>query len=209
MFKAIPISEQQTIYYSDVKYSRNDNLFFKLKKRGINLTELKSISNHKRRTEWLSIREIITEIMPLGEDICYDEQRKPHFKNSNFHLSISHSFERVAVGVSKKESIGIDVQRISNKISRIKNRFLNEHEQKIVPDSVEVLTAYWSMKEALFKIYGVNDVFLKQNFEIKNFDYQNNVGKAIGITSTSEFYSEHNMEFQKLDDYMVAYNVIH
>jgi len=144
--------------------------------------------------------------MPDGEDICYTSHRKPYFKNASAHLSISHSFERVAVCIHEDKNIGVDLQLISEKILRIKEKFLNSLELVKAKNEPTELTAYWSIKEALFKIYGKQDAFLKPNFEIKNFNFDGKVGSAKGIIRVNSFYEEHHMEFRKMDNYMLAYS---
>ena len=109
-------------------------------------------------------------INPQKEDVYYDSYGKPHFKNSKNFLSISHSNEMVAVSIDQKATTGIDIQWITDKIIRIKEKFLNPKEQQITSNDPLELTYYWSIKEALFKIYGKKDAFLKENFELIAFE---------------------------------------
>ena len=86
-------------------------------------------------------------------DIEYDNQRKPHLLNCTQHLSISHSHHKVAISIDEKAITGIDIQIISPKIIRIKEKFLNPLEISIITDfSAKNLSLYWSVKEALFKV---------------------------------------------------------
>lgn len=207
MFETLSISPKQNIYYVDVKYDREAFLLDDLSAKGINLLPLETITNLKRRTEWLTIREIVSHVMPNGEDILYDNQKKPHFKNSTAHVSISHSNERVAIYIHQDKNVGIDLQFISEKIFRIKDKFLNNKELTQTNFEIKELTAYWSIKEALFKIYGKNDAYLKTNFHVKDLDFNGESGTAKGIISVNDFYEEHYLEFRKIDNYMMAYNL--
>ena len=207
MFETLSISSKQSIYYTDVKYDREAFLLHDLSIKGMKLSALDSITNLKRRAEWLTIREIVSLVMPENEDIIYNNQKKPYFKNSNSNLSISHSNERVAIYIHQDKNVGIDLQFISDKIFRIKEKFLNAEELDQISMEVNELTAYWSIKEALFKIYGKNDAFLKANFQVKDLQFNGENGTAKGIISVNDFYEEHCLAFRKKDNYMMAYNL--
>ena len=207
MFKSIEISENQSIFYADVKYDRLDVLFKALLKNKNNLSRLEKMTNDRRKSEWMTIREIVLKTMGKEEDIIYDSQNKPHFKKSKKGLSISHSHHRVAIHISKEKNPGVDLQVVTPKIERIKSKFLNEKEQvKTSIDTIE-LTAYWSIKEALFKMYGKNDAYLKENFEVTKFQFNGKNGKAIGSINTPSMKQSFLMKFKLIDEYMLAYNV--
>lgn len=208
MFKTIHISNEQHIYYSDVRYDRSEKLLELLQSNGSDLNRLQSMTNSRRKSEWMTIREILIKTLGKGEDIVYDSQNKPHLKISKKHISISHSHHRVAIHISTKESPGVDLQVVNSKIIRIKPKFLNELEQNNTTKDIKQLTAYWSIKEALFKIYGTNDAFLKQNFEVQDFKFNGISGAAIGKIKTKSMNTSIPMQFKMIDDYMLAYNVI-
>ncbi|NJN77515.1 MAG: 4'-phosphopantetheinyl transferase superfamily protein, partial [Saprospiraceae bacterium] len=111
--------------------------------------------NDRRKTEWLAARYLLQEL--LGKNVfCYsDEFGKPILKNSDKHLSISHSRGLVTVIVSDF-SIGIDIQVIVSKIQRIAYKFMREEENESldVKKHLEHLHIYWGAKEALYKAYG-------------------------------------------------------
>lgn len=207
MFESIQISPSNSIHTAKVEYHRSDEMFRFLKSKRINMSHLENLSNEARRAEWMFIREIVCKTMPSNEDILYDEHRKPSFKESSHYLSISHSKDRVAISIDKKYETGIDLQFITDKIIRIKSKFLNEVEHSATEVNPTELTCYWSIKEALFKIYGKKDAFLKENFEVREFNFDGNKGSAIGITQVDDYYSMQPMEFIKLDNYVLAYSV--
>jgi len=207
MFESIQISPSNSIHTATVDYSRIDEMFQFLTSTTIDLTHLENITNEKRKAEWMFIREIICKTMPQCEDIVYDEHRKPTFKESDYYLSISHSNDRVAISIDKKYQTGIDLQFITDKIIRIKPKFLNEVEQSLTEKDPTELTCYWCIKEALFKIYGKKDAFLKENFNVQEFKFDGNKGSAIGVTEINDHYSLQPMEFRKLNNYILAYSV--
>jgi len=207
MFESFQITPSNSIHTATVEYDRLGQMFHFLSKNEIDMSYLSQITNDKRKAEWMFIREIICKTMSSCEDIVYDEHRKPTFKHSSFFLSISHSNERVAISINETHETGIDLQFITEKIQRIKSKFLNKEEQSNVGQDPTELTCYWSIKEALFKIYGKKDVFLKENFEVQEFEFDGNKGSAIGLTKTNGKESFQSMEFRKLGNYMLAYSV--
>ena len=207
MFETFQISPSNSIHTAAVEYDRMEEMFHFLVKNEVNMSHLQNISNDKIKAEWLFIREIICKAMATKEDIVYDEYRKPTFKISDSYLSISHSNERVAISIDKKYETGIDLQFITDKIVRIKSKFLNSIEQSLTSQNPTELTCYWSIKEALFKIYGKKDAFLKENFEVQQFKFDGTKGSAIGVTRAAGKEKIQPMEFRKMENYVMAYSV--
>lgn len=207
MFESFQISPSNSIHTAAVEYDRIEEMFQLLVQNGVDMKHLQNISNDKRKAEWLFIREIICKTMGANEDIVYDDHRKPTFKVSDSFLSISHSNERVAISIDQKYETGIDLQFVTDKIVRIKSKFLNSLEQSRTSQNPTELTCYWSVKEALFKIYGKKDAFLKENFEVQEFKFDGSKGSAVGVTRASGREKIQPMEFTKLGNYVMAYSV--
>ncbi len=206
-FRLENISSAHKIAYAQVDYKLESELFLKLKRQGINLSELEQMSNLKRKIEWMSIRSILLDVHSKTDDVYYDEHRKPYFVNSNEHLSISHSNEMVAISIHKEQITGIDIQLISDKISTIKSKFLNSEEQKNTSDDPLLLTSYWSIKEALFKVYGKKDIFLKANIEVSDFQFNKDHGTATGKICCNHHLSHHQLHVKRIGKYVLAYTV--
>lgn len=206
-FTLLDVSPLHKVAYAKINYNQEDELFSLLKKKNIKLDGLASFTNNKRKVEWMTIRYLLLEIHDKVDDIVYDDHGKPHFVNSSSHLSISHSQEMVAVAINKKEICGIDIQLISDKIIRIKKKFLNDLELSKAQNDPTVLTMYWSCKEALFKVYGKKDAFLKDNMFVPELKFDRTKGTAKGQINTLNHQSSHNICLLKLDNYMLAYVV--
>lgn len=113
----------------------------------------------------------------------------------------------VAVAVHQELPIGIDIQFITSKVIRIKNKFLNEEELKQCRSDAMELSLYWSCKEALFKVYGKKDAFLKSNFHIQSLTFSQDEGHATGIIQIGEHRSIHQLNLLRIDDYVMAYSL--
>lgn len=207
MFHTLTVSIEESIYYKKVDYSKCKALETALRAKNFNLEELLRIQNIKRKTEWLSIRNIISQVMPLPEDIVYDEHKKPFFKYSASHLSISHSKEMIAIAVNKTQTVGIDLQYISEKIIRIKNKFLDHNEAQVCSDDPIELTMYWTIKEALFKLYGKKDAFLRENMKVTSIQFNGKDGKATGQLNIGSIQDTFQFKLKKLENYILAYSV--
>ena len=113
----------------------------------------------------------------------------------------------VAISIDQNHSTGIDIQFITEKIVNIKHKFLNDREQKYTSNDPLLLTYYWSIKEALFKVYGKKDAFLKNNFEVKDLAVNSDGGTAKGLINCNNYSSEHQLRLKRLGDYVMAYTV--
>lgn len=201
------ISSTHQIAYSKVNYNNESKLFSELTKANMNLKELNKITNLSRKIEWMTIRSVLLSIHSDKDDIVYNANGKPFFKESKDHLSISHSKEMIAIAIDKNNITGIDIQYVSDKVAHIKHKFLNEEEQKRTTEDPIELTYYWSIKEALFKVYGKKDAFLKENIEVTQIEFDDFGGKAKGTIQCNEHFSEHLLHLKRLDSYVIAYVV--
>ena len=116
--------------------------------------------------------------------IAISHSKKPLLSNDEFHFSISHCGDFAAAIVSENKTVGIDVELITPKIELIKNKFLNEGEIKLLVNSnyqlsiinYQLLTLFWSAKEAIFKWYGKGKVDFKKNMTIDQLFFETEQG---------------------------------
>lgn len=205
----LQISQNYRIAFKKVNYDEFDLMEKKIEDSFYTFDNYyRSISNLNRKFEWLSIRSLLMDIGNTS-DIEYDEHGKPHFKGSDAHLSISHSTNSIAVSIHNTSAHGIDLQHLNPKIRRIKNKFLVGSELELIDtNNIEELSVLWSMKEALFKLNGKKDIFLKQNIRIDSLEKSEEkfIAKAriIGIEEPKEA----TMEALLLKDFVLAYTLI-
>lgn len=132
-----------------------------------------NVTHWHKRLQHLAGRYLLQELFP---DFPYHlikiaDTNKPFLPNEEYHFSISHCGDYAAVIVSKTNRVGIDIELVSNKVERIKSKFLNEEElesfglqSKI---SSNLLTLLWSCKESVFKWYGDGKVDFKNHINLK------------------------------------------
>lgn len=127
------------------------------------------ISNSVMRCSFLAIRIMIKNLG--SSEIIYQKNGKPMIEPG--FISISHSGSWVGVDYSKENEVGLDIEKINSRILKIKDRFLTHEEQlSVCENQVEKMTLCWSAKEAIFKKYGAETVFFKENIEIINIDIE-------------------------------------
>ena len=176
-------------------YQHNINQFTKLAVWKITETEdfflekvsiQKEITHLHKRLQHLAGRYLL-EILHPGfpfELIAITESKKPLLSNGKLHFSISHCADFAAAIISEEKSVGIDVELVTPKIERIKNKFLSEKEIDIISKNsnelqtiiYELLTLCWSTKETIFKWNGKANVDFKKNIIVDNLFFKNGNG---------------------------------
>jgi phosphopantetheinyl transferase len=133
-----------------------------------------NVTHWLKRLQHLAGRFLLQELFP---DFPYHlikiaDTRKPFLPNEEYHFSISHCGDYAAVIVSKESRVGIDIELVSNKVEKIKNKFLNKEElENFNLESPEIsfkqLTLLWSCKESVFKWYGNGNVDFRNHINLK------------------------------------------
>ncbi len=115
-----------------------------------------------RRKEYLGARFLLKYEVPTFpfEQLRIHESRRPFLADSSWQFSLSHSGDFVAAILDPVQPVGIDVERVSERILKVQNKFLSQHEQQLLEhffqsqdsiSTVEYLTLAWSIKEAAYK----------------------------------------------------------
>ncbi len=147
----------------------------------------KYITHWHKRLQHLAGRYLLQEMFPdfPYEQIEIADTRKPFLPNEKYHFSISHCSDYAAVIVSRTSRVGIDIEVPTAKVEKVKHKFLNEHELKYVPEAdvitigvsrSEVLTTFWSCKEAVFKWAGDGGVDFRDHIHLDVYPLINKKG---------------------------------
>jgi phosphopantetheinyl transferase len=102
-------------------------------------------------------------------DLRKDERNRPYFDQSDYHISLSHSFPFVAAIISHKKPVGIDLERFGRQVEKIGPRFLSAEEWNRWQDSHSDLTKAWTCKEAIYKAMGVPGLAFQQDIRLPSF----------------------------------------
>jgi len=136
---------------------------------------LPNIHHPHKRLQHLAGRFLLTQLyahFPV-QDIKTGDARKPFLENNGFHFSISHCGNYAAALVSETNRVGVDIESIAPKAGKLKDKFLTTAEQELLLQSFPenpylAFTCGWSIKEAMFKWYGLGRVDFKAHFTIRH-----------------------------------------
>lgn len=135
-----------------------------------------SISNSKKRLEWLAgrllVKTVIEKLGGIFQGVTKNEFGKPFIKGSTYHLSLSHSYPYVAASFHKEYSVGIDLEQPKDKLLRIAPRVLGKDELEDAGSNITKHCVYWCAKETLIKVYGKKDLTLAEHLIIAPFQLE-------------------------------------
>lgn len=153
------------------------------------------IQSIQRKKEFITTRILLKQYFNLNIILSY-ENKKPKLKNSTF-ISLSHKDEELIIGINDSTPIGVDIEKISNKISKIKHKFCDAKELFELNniDSNEILTMYWCAKEATYKcLTNQTNIYLKDiTVKLKT--------KAIGQSENSDL--KYRLDFLKINEQFI------
>lgn len=118
-----------------------------------------SFSCESRKCEFISVRIVLKKI--LGDSyspITYNANGKPH--TSHYAISISHSPTMVAIIVSDKYNVAIDIEEYRSSLATIAPKVMNDRELEACT-TIEEYTLVWSAKEVMYKLYNNNPDYKK------------------------------------------------
>ncbi|MBO7144218.1 MAG: 4'-phosphopantetheinyl transferase superfamily protein [Salinivirgaceae bacterium] len=110
------------------------------------------IGNDRRRTEWLTTRIVLRELLNRDVTIAHDSNSKPYIAENKSFISISHSKNMVAVMVAE-QNLGIDIEQITARTTKVRHKFLTGNELGWCKTDIEH-TLVWTVKEAAYKLIG-------------------------------------------------------
>ncbi|MFW5757837.1 MAG: 4'-phosphopantetheinyl transferase family protein [Bacteroidota bacterium] len=192
------INESVDELYSKIQLSNDEEEIFS------------NLKTPTRKQHWLSYRLILPYLVNDHElsAITYDEYGKPYLNNGVRHISVSHSGKYSALIASPVYSVGIDIERIEQKIQRISHKFLNDREinESHGNHSLESLYIIWAAKETLFKLHGKRDILFKDHIYIAPFASQER-GLVYGTIAHDNEKQTIPIQYQMVDDYILAYAI--
>ena len=132
---------------------------------------IEHFGSEKRRCEWLAARVLINRLVGYSAEVCYSADGKPFFRNDPRCLSISHTDGYVAVALHREYNVGVDVEVIGAKVSKLYHRFFSLAEINSLDKKNELLAMllHWSAKESFYKIIGNKGGSFAENFTVSPF----------------------------------------
>ncbi len=171
-----------------------------------------SIRNQSRKLQWLGCRMALSHLMQTPEiGIRYNEYGKPLLISGKANISFTHSGAYAAAILSTTSNVGIDLEPVREKISRVAERFLSTQELSLASgkERLEILTLFWSVKETLFKINGKPDLDIQHDICIESFDYLCNTNGT--LKARMKWLGPESgipVSYYRLQDYILAWATV-
>jgi 4'-phosphopantetheinyl transferase len=173
----------------------------------IGLLDLKAFSvlntiTAKRDLERAGTQYLLKQVLKT-EDFAlnYTSENKPFLNNSTEHISITHSHDKLAIILNKKEPTGIDIELIRDKVKNIQHKFLNESEQHFANNDIDKLLTFWAAKEALYKVYGLKEVDFRLHLFIEDFEG----AELNGRIEIKDLEKKYLLISETIEDYKMVY----
>lgn len=169
-----------------------------------------SIHHPKKRLEWLSSRLLMKALVEkLGKKfygVQNDSYGKPHLKNYNYHVSLSHCGDYSVAIIHRKKNVGIDIEIVKNKLQLVVKKFLTDSEIDDVQGNMKKLCVYWCVKEVIYKLHGKRSISLKNNIFVQAFDFIAEGGICKVNLSFENKVEQFVIRYTSFGDYFIAFN---
>lgn len=132
-----------------------------------------NLRTEKRQQEWLSTRLLLRELLGEESPVAYHPNGAPYLPEKPYFLSISHTRGYAAVLLHDSPCAGIDIEYRSDRIRKIRDKFLSLEEILSIDPEHETshLLLYWCAKETLFKMISREDVDFRLHLHIESFPF--------------------------------------
>lgn len=107
---------------------------------------------------------------------------------NGWNISISHTRGYVALMLSKQHNVGIDIEYMSDRVSRVASRFMRPDEQA---DDVKGQLECWSAKESLYKLFSDDDL----TYQEMHINLQDSIATNLRRGITVPYYKEVNSRY--------------
>lgn len=133
-----------------------------------------NFKSDERKLEFLVVRALLREMLKTQgcaeeridkiANIRHNKAGKPLM--DGFHVSVSHTKGFVAVIISRKQEVAVDIEYFSDRVKKVASKFLRKDEK--VSD-LDGLLVHWCAKETMYKLFSEDNLQF-QEMRVKPFD---------------------------------------
>lgn len=145
---------------------------------------------HRKRI-MLATRLLLKKMLGEEKGICYYLSGRPYVGDLSHQISVSHTGSYIAIITDKKQRVGIDIEQYTEKVMRVRHRFVAQEEYIDENRKQEHLLIHWSAKEALFKILDPCSIDFVKHIRVKPFQ-----PKDKGIIEIKETLTENEKVYE-------------
>jgi len=168
---------------------------------------LDKISWQPRRMEWLASRVLLQHMTGLYPEVTYNKNGQPEMGGCADHISISHTRGYAAVALSPFFTPGIDIERPSSRIRKVKDRFLNQLEKDFIENEATQSGLIWCAKEAIFKKTGQKGLNFRENILISPFTLKKEGQFSASLFPGCEQETVIELHYLNKDDFYLVWTV--
>lgn len=147
-----------------------------------------SVRHPRTQLQRFASRLLLAEMLGEMPEVEKDKHGKPMLPEHPLEISISHT-EGYAAILLGTGPLGVDVQHYKPNVLKVRDRFLDEREQKMAQD-IETTTLFWAAKEAIYKynakpaldfrhpitVHSINETILPSSFVYENVKIELDLG---------------------------------
>lgn len=167
----------------------------------IAINAINHIKTEKRKKEKLASLLLLKHLSGKN-NYSYLEDGCPYV-GDDFHISITHSGDYVAIALSKTR-IGIDIEQISNKLERTKHKFagITELNRSAKENSLKHLALIWSSKESAYKWFGNIPFQFDTELELSDYALTSQGHLLLKAKHKQKLATFLNIQYEFFDNYI-------
>ena len=150
----------------------------------------KNYKSESRRLEVMATYALLTSYLKTPS-VIIDHNSNGQPLLDGFYLSISHTNGYACVLLSTQKVVAIDIEYRSDRIERIRSKFLRSDEAFT---SIEDLLLVWSAKETLYKYFSEDDLMYNEmkvesisDSSLSMINLETNEKKMVSYLSTPDY----------------------
>ena len=165
------------------------------------ISAITQIKNETKKLEFYAVR-YLRNFKQINLPISYNANGAPFFNGSTTKISISHSKELAVIALAPSP-VGVDIELITERIVRIKDRFVSAAELNLFEvKNAKTYTIIWTIKEVLYKLSDLKQI----NFLADMNLLEQSEGLVTCQFKTSEGIRFVEIKFQELGNYIISFN---
>lgn len=151
-----------------------------------------SIENPIKKLESIAARYCLHQLSTEFDSLILvqNDRNRPFFEDSDWQISLTHSYPYVAAACSRQNRIGIDLEKPGRNIEKIAPRFLSATELMKWKNTSNLLTLAWSAKESIYKAVGKPGLSFQKEIEMADFDQNPSQAQLATGEKISLFWEE-------------------
>lgn len=143
-------------------------------------------------------KELKTITQDINAELYFNDNGKPFIQSAHFQsISISHTLNYLAIQLHKENIAGIDIETQRPALIKVQKKFLNDDEIHWAHNDLFNLCVLWTAKEALFKVFGTENISLKSHISVNAQNYPYLIGN-IRINGKLHSFTLHSQQCEHL-----------